>query len=258
MVDPVIYTFRLESPCRPPLLRRLHNWIHRYRGFPSWIHRCHDLLGWIYCFFGRIVVFMAGSVATVAFLTRSANTPSILSWVWPPWSAQACALPSASLVGLFDDQTRKKQEGFEAVVVLLCAPPIVDTRTSTPPGRCCVCLDYNHHQLWLPRHRGAIIYMECTPVSTSTTTLAPSRRCDCGGFQLVVSYLQLLIQSHHLRCSRCDCGDVKVYVPMCMCRWAVLGCRPIRVRVSHMFLYICNHLICNTISFPVSYNEPLC
>jgi hypothetical protein len=54
-------------------------------------------------------------------------------------------------------------------------------------------------RLWLPRHPGAIIHMECTPVPTPAATLAPSRRCDCvggEGGQPVGSYFRLLLQSH--------------------------------------------------------------
>lgn len=54
-----------------PLLHRRHRWIHRCRGLPGQIHRCCGLLGRIHCPFGRI----------------------------------------ASLAGLLDDWTRKKQEG---------------------------------------------------------------------------------------------------------------------------------------------------
>ena len=33
----------------------------------------------------------------------------------------------------------------------------------------------------LPRHLGAIVFLEHTPISTPAATFAPSRRCDCGG-----------------------------------------------------------------------------
>jgi hypothetical protein len=36
-------------------------------------------------------------------------------------------------------------------------------------------------RLRLPRHPGAIIFSESTPVSTSAATFAPSRHYDCGG-----------------------------------------------------------------------------
>jgi hypothetical protein len=35
-------------------------------------------------------------------------------------------------------------------------------------------------RLRLPWHPGAIVFLECTPVSTLAATFAPSRRCDCG------------------------------------------------------------------------------
>jgi hypothetical protein len=35
------------------------------------------------------------------------------------------------------------------------------------------------HRLRLPRHLGAIVFLEHTSVSTPAATLAPSRRCDC-------------------------------------------------------------------------------
>jgi hypothetical protein len=36
-------------------------------------------------------------------------------------------------------------------------------------------------RLRLPRHLGAIVFLEHTPISTPTATFAPSRRYDCGG-----------------------------------------------------------------------------
>jgi hypothetical protein len=64
----------------------------------------------------------------------------------------------------------------------------------------------------LPRLQGAIICMWYSSVSTLVTTYAPSRRCNCGGCQLVGFYLRLVLQSHRLWCSRCDCGGMLEYI----------------------------------------------
>jgi hypothetical protein len=70
-------------------------------------------------------------------------------------------------------------------------------------------------RLRLPRHPGAIVFSESTPVSTPAAAFAPSRRCDCGGYQPVGSYIRLLLQSHRVRCPHCDCGGMLD----CVCVW---------------------------------------
>jgi hypothetical protein len=63
------------------------------------------------------------------------------------------------------------------------ALPIVDARTSTLPKIRLLLRVFRPRppRLRLPRHLGAIVFLEHTPVSTPATTFAPSRRCDCGG-----------------------------------------------------------------------------
>jgi hypothetical protein len=101
-------------------------------------------------------------------------------------------------------------------------------------------------RLRLPQHLGAIVSLEHTTVSTPAATFAPSRRCDCGGFQPVGSYLRPLLQSHRVWCPRCDCGRMLDYVCVSVCGPApLLGCRPIKVRVSCVSIY-CSPPLCNT------------
>jgi hypothetical protein len=82
--------------------------------------------------------------------------------------------------------------------------------------------------------------MECTLVSTPTTTFTPSRRCDYGGFQLVGSYLRLF--SNLIVCGdRCDwgCKSVFLYYHVSVDGLApLLGWRPIRVRVSSIYIHV--------------------
>jgi hypothetical protein len=86
-------------------------------------------------------------------------------------------------------------------------------------------------RLRLPRHSGAIVFSESTSVSTLAAAFTPSRRCDCGGFEPVGSYLRLLLQSHRVRCPRCDYGGMLD----CVCGSAPpLGCRTIRVMVKSL------------------------
>jgi hypothetical protein len=71
-------------------------------------------------------------------------------------------------------------------------------------------------RVWLPRHLGAIIFLEHTPISTPAATFAPSRRCDCG----VISTRRLL-RSASTPVSSCVVpplrlrGDVRLCVSVC-------------------------------------------
>jgi hypothetical protein len=152
---------------------------------------------------------MVGFVVVVAFPVGSIVTPSTLQRVWPPWPAQTRALPLASLAGLPDDRTREARRSTLLLLFFCCvAPPIIDARTSTPPP-------WTRQRTTSTSATSAsrgYLYTECTSVSTLAATFAPSRHYDCGGFQPFSSYLWLLLQSHRLRYSRCDCGgggDVK-------------------------------------------------
>jgi hypothetical protein len=112
-------------------------------------------------------------------------------------------------------------------------------------------------RLRLPRRRGAIIHMACTSVPTIAATLASSRRCDCGGvFQPVDSYLRLLLQSHHWWCSRCDYEGILecVFLHVSVDGLApLLGCRPIRVRVPWVSIYMQPSPMQYISSSPLSY-----
>jgi hypothetical protein len=160
---------------------------------------------------------MAGSIAVVAFPAESTTTPSDsppprgpssghghpdqrrhVRCHWLPWRG---SLPTGH---------RKKQEGPRGCCCPFCvAPPTVDAQTLTPPeqGYCCVSPGRNSAP---PQ-----------PVYTPTTTLTPSRHSDCRGISTlsaptfgscspVSSFVVLPLQ---LR------GDVRVSVPIRMCRW---------------------------------------
>jgi hypothetical protein len=109
-------------------------------------------------------------------------------------------------------------------------------------------------RLRLTWHPWAIVFLESTSVSTPAATFAPSRRYDCGGIstrrllpsastrQFLPSastpVLSCVVPPLRLR------GDVRLYVcgPT-----TLLGCRPIRVRVS------CECIYCNP--FSMQYNQ---
>jgi hypothetical protein len=97
-------------------------------------------------------------------------------------------------------------------------------------------------RLWLPRHLGAIVFLEHTPVSAPAATFAPLRGCDCGGdfspsaptFGL---YSSLIVCGAPVATAggMLDCVCVSVSV----CGLApLLGCRPIMVRVESLYIYI--------------------
>jgi hypothetical protein len=135
----------------------------------------------------------------------------------------------------------KKQEGRPASALLLCRPRRSLMLERQPLSKNRLLLRVSRPRpprLRLPRHLGAIVSLAHTPVSATAATFAPSRRCDCGGIQPVGYYLRLLLHSHRVWCSRCDCGDVRLCVSVPA---PLLGCQPIRVRV--VSLYIVPHLI---------------
>jgi hypothetical protein len=71
--------------------------------------------------------------------------------------------------------------------------------------------------------------------------LHPRYAATAGGFQPVDSYLRLLLQCHCLRCSRCDYGGMLecVFLHVSVDGLApLLGCRPIRVRVPWVSIYM--------------------
>jgi hypothetical protein len=115
---------------------------------------------------------------------------------WPPDRIRRCLFSSASSTATLtsavvcaatglpsgapqrpDDRRSEKVIGLSLLFFCCAAPPDVDARTSTPLEE----QGSTPPRLRLPRHPGAIIYMEYTLVSTPAATLVPSRRCDCRG-----------------------------------------------------------------------------
>jgi hypothetical protein len=168
--------------------------------------------------FTTAATFPAGSVVS---LDESSSSWLDLSLSWPPDRIRRCLFSSASSTATLtsvvacaaaglpsgapqrpDDRRSEKVIGLPLLFFCCAAPLDVDARTSTPLEE----QGSTPPRLRLPRHPGAIIYMEYAPVSTLAAKLVPSRRCDCRGFQPAGSYLRLLLQSHRLWCSRCGCG----------------------------------------------------
>jgi hypothetical protein len=89
-------------------------------------------------------------------------------------------------------------------------------------------------RLRLPWHIGAIVFLEHTTVSAPAATFASSRRCDCGGIST-----RRLLPLASTPVSSCVVpplrlrGDVRQCVRVCGPA-ALLGCRPIRVRVESL------------------------
>jgi hypothetical protein len=147
--------------------------------------------------------------------------------------------------------------------VLFCcvALSIVDARTSTPP----------EDQAFAARLPTATTSTSATSASRgyrlfgAHTGLYSSRNIRTimtlrlrGGFQPVGSYLRPLLQSHRVWCPRCDCGGMLDYVCVSVCgSTPLLGCRPIRVRVSCVSIY-CNPIYYqyNTFTF-LQYTPPI-
>jgi hypothetical protein len=147
---------------------------------PGWIRRCRGLPGQIRC-------YPFYSVAGVATMT----------------GADACA--AVGLPGRAPrrpDGRRSKKVGL--LVLFCCRPRQSLTLERQPLLKNRLLLRVSR----LTRYLGAIAFSESTPVSTPAATFAPSWRCDCEGFQPVNSYLRRLLQSHRVRCPRCDCGGM--------------------------------------------------
>jgi hypothetical protein len=117
-----------------------------------------------------------------------------------------------------------------------CAPPAARP-PALPPSR--------PPRLRLPRHLGAIVFLEHTPISTPAATFAPSRRCDCEGIST-----RRLLPSVSTPVSSCVVPPLRLRgmldsVCVSVCGPApLMGYRPIRVRVES--LYICTPSPINT------------
>jgi hypothetical protein len=119
------------------------------------------------------LLLCALQIATVMLVVKSSSTPS------PPRSGRRCLYLAATLLGL--------------------PPPSTTRRSRLPRPR-------------LPQHQRAIICMWYSPVSAPVTAYAPSRRCNYGGCQFIGFYLRLILQSHRLWCSHCDCVGMLEYI----------------------------------------------
>jgi hypothetical protein len=129
---------------------------------------------------------MARSVAIMAFPVGSAVTPSIMLRARPPWPMQSHALPPTSLARLLDDRTIEEARWSP---VCCYSSFVVSSRRSLtlkcrplPKNRILVCVSQPRtprHQL--PRHLGAIVFLECTLVSSPLATFTLSQCCDCEG-----------------------------------------------------------------------------
>jgi hypothetical protein len=60
----------------------------------------------------------------------------------------------------------------------------------------------------LHRHSRAIVFLECTPVSTPAATFAPSRHCDCGGFNPLAPPFSFYSSLIVCDAPRCDYGEM--------------------------------------------------
>jgi hypothetical protein len=196
-----------------------------------------------------------GSVAAAAFPAGSTllrpsrlNPPSLwLDRVSPSRSVAAVAFPAGSDIpllfcrgrGHLDQRSRvrccrppwrgsltsgrsKKQEGRPAGALFAVSPCRSLTLERRPLPKIRLLLRVfrpRPPRLRLPRHLGAIVFLEHTPVSTPAATFAPSRRCDCGGIST-----RRLLRSASTPVSSCVVpplrlrGDVRLCV--CECVWA--------------------------------------
>jgi hypothetical protein len=131
------------------------------------------------------------------------------------------------------------------------ALPIVDARTSTLPKIRLLLRVFRPRppRLRLPRHLGAIVFLEHTTISTPAATFAPSRCCDCGGIST-----RRLLPSASTPVTSCVVPPLRLRGMLdCVCGPApLLGCRPIRVRVSCVSIY-CSPPLCNTSRSSLSY-----
>jgi hypothetical protein len=154
-------------------------------------------------------------------------------------SADACAadgLPGGA--PRRPDDRRSKKVGL---LVLFCVVspclPLTLERLPLPKNRLLLrVFRLQPPRLRLPRHPGAIVFSESTPVSTPAATFAPSRRCDCRG----ISTRRLLPSaSNPISSPVATVGDVILCVGRHHC-WVA---DPLGLRFC---IYICNHHLYTT------------
>jgi hypothetical protein len=155
------------------------------------------------------VVFLAGSVVPLLFCRGCGlyDRRRRVRCCRPPWRGSSTSGRS------------KKQGGLTCCCSFVMSPcrPLTLERRPLPKNRFLLHVSRPRPpRVWLPRHLGAIIFLEHTPISTPAATFAPSRRCDCG----VISTRRLL-RSASTPVSSCVVpplrlrGDVRLCVSVC-------------------------------------------
>jgi hypothetical protein len=168
--------------------RRLHGWIRRCCGLPGRIHR--------YPFYSA-----AGTdTLTGAVACAVVGLPGGAPYAWTIEEARRSACRCSFVVSPCRSLTLERRPLPKIRLLLRVFRP-------RPP------------RLRLPRHLGAIVFLEHTPVSTPAATFTPSRRCDCGGIST-----RRLLPSASTPVSSCVVpplrlrGDVRLCVRECV--WA--------------------------------------
>jgi hypothetical protein len=212
--------------------RPLSGWTH-LAGHPRhclrWIRRCRGLPG-------RIPVaatFLARSAVHFGRIASSRLDPS-LPWPSRPdpsfpfysaagadtmTGADACAAVSLHGGAPRRPADRRSKEGRPAGALLLCRPrrSLTLERRLLPKNRLLLRVSRPRPpRLRLPRHLGAIVFLEHTPVSTPVTTFAPSRRYDCGRIST-----RRLLPSASTPISSCVVPPLRLRGMLdCVCEWA--------------------------------------
>jgi hypothetical protein len=146
-----------------------------------------------------VVAFPAGSVVPLLFCRGPAGTMI---------GADACAavgLPGGAPCRLDDRRSRKVGLSVSFCCIAL---PIVDTRTSTPPGdqasAACLPTATTSTSATSASRGYRLLGAHTGPYSSRNIRTITMLRL--GGFQPVGSYFRPLLQSHRMWCPRCDCG----------------------------------------------------
>jgi hypothetical protein len=109
-------------------------------------------------------------------------------------------------------------------------------------------------RLRLPRHPRAIVFLECTPISSPATAFAPSRRCDCGGISTrrVLPSASTPVSSYAVPPLRLR-GMLDSVCSLCVGRHHCWVAGPLGLGFP-LTLYICHHPLCNTSRTSQFYN----
>jgi hypothetical protein len=149
--SPLLRSSQLDSSSLWPD-RHLHGWIRRCCGFPDWNRR--------YPFYSTAGTTTLTGVDAHAVAGLLSGVPRRPTTEEARRSSVCCC--SSFVMSPCRSLTLERRQLQRTRLPLRVSRP-------RPP------------RLRLPWHPGAIILMECTPVSTLAATLVPSRRCDCGG-----------------------------------------------------------------------------